>query len=156
MLATSDRDAGHREDALPDRPANEALMTRVIRPRRGQTTRLSRWDAVAAIVIGAIAKSPTTLTLDAHIVDALLPDLVGHDKRPAAFVLYLWLWAMTQGSARKSAFFSYQVLSDRTGLSKRSVQRAVAWLERRQLLRVQRASPTAVPEYSVLTPWKRV
>jgi hypothetical protein len=62
---------------------------------------------------------------------------------------------MTHGVGRKTAFFSYQVLSDRTGLFKRSVQRAVAWLERRHLLRVQRRSTTAVPEYTALTPWRR-
>jgi len=95
------------------------------------------------------------LALDLHVVDALLPDLVGHDKRPAAFVLYLWIWTMTHGMGRKTAFFSYQVLSERTGLSKRSVQRAVAWLERRHLLRVRRTSTTAVPEYAALMPWKR-
>ena len=92
---------------------------------------------------------------DPHVFDALLPDLVGHDKRPAAFVLYAWLWAMTRGVQRKTAFFSYQTLSDRTGLSKSSVQRAAAWLERRQLLRIRRRSPTAVPEYAVLAPWLR-
>ncbi|HEY8077144.1 MAG TPA: helix-turn-helix domain-containing protein [Labilithrix sp.] len=89
------------------------------------------------------------------MIDVLLPDLVGHDKRPTAFVLYLWLWAMTRGVQRKTGFFSYQMLSDRTGLSKSSVQRAVAWLERRQLVRVMRKSKTAVPEYAVLTPWSR-
>jgi hypothetical protein len=97
----------------------------------------------------------TELTLDPHVIDVLLPDLVGHDKRPTAFVLYVWLWAMTKSVKRKSAFFSYQMLSDRTGLSKSSVQRAAAWLERRQLLRVTKKSSTAVPEYRVLTPWSR-
>jgi hypothetical protein len=47
------------------------------------------------------------------------------------------------------------MLSDGTGLSKSSVQRAAAWLERRQLIRVRRRSATAVPEYAVLTPWLR-
>jgi len=95
------------------------------------------------------------VTIDPHLVDVLLPDLVGHDKRPSAFVLYLWIYAMTRGVGRKSAFFSYQALTDRTGLSKRAVQRAVAHLQRRQLLRVARKSPTAVPEYAVATPWIR-
>jgi hypothetical protein len=95
------------------------------------------------------------ITIEPHLVDALLPDLVGHDKRPSSFVLYLWLYAMTRGVSRKSAHFSYQMISDRTGLSKRATQRAVAHLLRRQLLRVARKSPTAVPEYSVLTPWRR-
>jgi hypothetical protein len=76
------------------------------------------------------------LPLDPHVVDALLPDLVGHDKRPSSFVLYLWLYSMTKGVGRKSAFFSYQMLTDRTGLSK-----------------VVRKSATAVPEYAVATPW---
>lgn len=97
----------------------------------------------------------TALKLDAYVVDVLLPDLVGHDKRPAAFVLYLWLWAMTRGVGRKTAFFSYQMLTDRTGLSKSAVQRAVAWLVRRQLVRVDRKTATSVPEYAVLTPWVR-
>lgn len=95
------------------------------------------------------------ILLDPHVVQALLPDLIGHDKRPAAFALYLWLWAMTRGQDRETAFFSYAALTDGTGLSKSAVQRSVAWLERRQLVRVRKRSPTAVPEYRVLTPWRR-
>lgn len=95
------------------------------------------------------------LSLDPYLVDALLPDLVGHDKRPAAFVLFLWLWANTRGTGRRSAFFSYQMLSDRTGLSKRAIQRSVSWLEGRELLKVTRRTQTAVPEYAVLAPWLR-
>ena len=102
-----------------------------------------------------MARIPPALSIDPHVVDVLLPDLVGHDKRPASFVLYLWLYAMTRGIGRKSAFFSYQMLTDRTGLSKRAVQRAVAHLKRRQLVRVTSTSPTAVPEYAVTTPWVR-
>ena len=94
-------------------------------------------------------------TIDGHLIEVLMPDLVGHDKRPAAFILYLWLWAMTRGAGRKVGFFSHQMLSDRTGLSKSAVQRAARWLERRQLVRVQRRSRTAVPGYVVLTPWAR-
>ncbi len=96
-----------------------------------------------------------TFEVDGYLVEVLLPDLVGHDKRPAAFVLYLWLWANTHAAGRTAAFFSYQAMTDRTGLSKSAVQRAVAWLERRQLLRVRKRSATAVPEYTVLTPWLR-
>jgi replication initiation and membrane attachment protein DnaB len=95
------------------------------------------------------------LSIDAYVVDTLLPDMIGHDKRPAAFALYLWLFAMTRGSGREGAFFSYATLIDRTGLSKSSVQRAVAWLERRELVRVRKASATSTPEYTVLTPWRR-
>jgi hypothetical protein len=102
-----------------------------------------------------MTKAAASLTLDPHIIDVLLPDLVGHDKRLAAYVLYLWMWAMTRSVGRKTAFFSYQAITDRTGLSKSAAQRAVAWLVRRQLMRVRRKSATAVPEYQVLTPWIR-
>ena len=95
------------------------------------------------------------LALDSHLIEVLMPDLIGHDKRPSSFVLYLWLYAMTKGVGRKSAFFSYQMLTDRTGLSKRAVQRAVIHLKKRQLIRVSRKSATAVPEYAVATPWIR-
>ena len=97
----------------------------------------------------------SNLAVDHYVVDVLLPDLVGHDKRPSSFVLYLWLYAMTKAVGRKSGFFSYQLLSDRTGLSKRAVQRAVIHLSRRQLIQVRRKSSTAVPEYAVATPWVR-
>ena len=97
----------------------------------------------------------TALELDPYVVEVLLPDLVGHDKRPAAFVLYLWLWTRTRAQGRDAAFFSYQMMTDRTGLSKSAVQRAVSWLERRQLIRVRKRSPIAVPEYAVLSPWRR-
>jgi hypothetical protein len=96
-----------------------------------------------------------TIALDAYVVDVLLPDLVGHDRRAASFVLYVWLWAMTRARGRDAAFFSYQAMTDGTGLSKSAVQRAVSWLERRQLVRVRKGSPTSVPEYAVLTPWRR-
>jgi len=99
--------------------------------------------------------STSSVQLDRYLIDVLLPDMIGHDKRPAAFALYLWLNAMTRGSGREKAFFSYATLADRTGLSKSSVQRAVAWLERRGLLLVRKGSPTATPEYTVLTPWRR-
>lgn len=96
-----------------------------------------------------------TVALDAYVVDVLLPDLVGHDRRAASFILYVWLWARTRALGREAAFLSYQLMTDGTGLSKSAVQRAVSLLERRQLLRVRKGSPTAVPEYAVLTPWRR-
>jgi hypothetical protein len=100
-----------------------------------------------------MSKAGAKLSMDPYVIDVLLPDLVGHDKRPAAYVLYVWLWAMTRSLGRRSAFFSYQTLTDRTGLSKSAVQRAVSWLVRRRLVRTTKKSPTAVPEYTVLAPW---
>jgi len=50
---------------------------------------------------------------------------------------------------------SHNMLAEATGLSKSAVQLAVKNLVRRRLLRVHRASVTAVPEYVVQCPWRR-
>ncbi len=92
--------------------------------------------------------------LDDYITDVLMRDLVGHDRRPVSFLIYLWL---TAEHTRKNApvRISYVELAESTGVSKSSTQAAVAWLVQRKLLAVKKANATARPEYSVLTPWKR-
>jgi hypothetical protein len=42
-----------------------------------------------------------------------------------------------------------------TGLSKSAVQRGIRTLLRRRLLRVEKSSPTSIPSYTVLRPWRR-
>lgn len=90
---------------------------------------------------------------DAYVVDTLMPDLVGHDRQPAAFLLYLHL-AHRAGRAQRT-HASLRDLAADTGLSKTAVQRAVRTLTRRRLLKVEKASATAVPDYTVLRPWQR-
>jgi hypothetical protein len=93
------------------------------------------------------------VALDPYVLDVLMPDLVGHDHRPSAFILFLLLWRKTSGASR-SVFASYRVLSEGTGLSMRAVQEAVKLLERRQLVEVARKSPTAVPSFTLRCPWR--
>jgi hypothetical protein len=97
----------------------------------------------------------TTLRLDAYLVDSLLPDLTGHDHRPSAFLVYLFLWHAAGGAKKKGIACSYQEIAARTGLAKRTVQLAVQHLGNRKLISVEQASLTATPVYSVLTPWRR-
>lgn len=92
------------------------------------------------------------LSLDAYIVDTLMRDLVGHDRRPAAFITYLTLAAH---ASAKGGALSYRDLADMTGLSRRAVQDAVAHLQRRRLLRVERKAPTEAARYETLSPWRR-
>jgi hypothetical protein len=33
-----------------------------------------------------------TVRFDFYVLDGLMPDLVGHDKQPSAFIVYLYLW----------------------------------------------------------------
>ncbi len=91
------------------------------------------------------------LSLDQYVVDVLMPDLVGHDRSPSAFVVYLYLWRMASHRGRVQA--SYATIAADTGLSKASAQRAVSLLKRRKLLAAIKASPTGIPEYRVARPW---
>jgi hypothetical protein len=91
--------------------------------------------------------------LDAYVTDVLMRDLVGHDRRPVSFLVYLWLAAEQQ--RRSGAVpISYSELAEGIGVSKSAAQSAVRWLVRRWLLAVNKANATATPRYTVLSPWK--
>jgi Mn-dependent DtxR family transcriptional regulator len=97
-----------------------------------------------------VATAPCVL--DAYVIETLLPDLVGHDRCTSAFLVYLVIVAAS--SAGRVAL-SHAQLAERTGISRRSVQSAVALLERRGLLEVTRRGATETSEYRKLTPWRR-
>jgi hypothetical protein len=91
--------------------------------------------------------------VDEYVTDVLMRDLVGHDRRPVSFLVYVWLTA--EQRRRKGAVqISYQELAENVGVSKSAAQTAVGWLVRRKLLDVKKESVTATPRYMVLTPWK--
>jgi hypothetical protein len=91
-------------------------------------------------------------TLDSYLIDVLMRDLVGHDRRPVSFLVYLWLSAEQQRRG-KAVQISYQELAECIGVSKSSVQSAVGWLIRRRLLAATKQNATATPRYEVLSPW---
>jgi len=92
--------------------------------------------------------------LDSYVLDTLMRDLVGHDRKPTSFLVYLWLWA-EQSKDNSPVGRSYQEIAESVGISKSSAQAAITWLLRRKLLAVTRVSVTATPSYRVLTPWQR-
>ena len=92
--------------------------------------------------------------IDDYVTDVLMRDLVGHDKRPVSFLVYLWL-ASEQVRRAAAVQISYQELAESIGVSKSSVQSAVVWLVRRKLVLVSKATVTATPRYKVQTPWRR-
>jgi hypothetical protein len=97
----------------------------------------------------------STVEIDSYVVETLLPDLVGHDRQPSAFLVYLYLWYRMRDAVPRSRAIalSLRALAEGTGLSKRAVQSAVALLERRKLVAIVRAGPTAIPEYAIQRPW---
>lgn len=95
------------------------------------------------------------MTLDVYVVDVLMRDLVGHDKSPSSFLVYLYLLGQTHGRRRESATLSHQDIAELTGLSKSAVQSAVRNLLRRKLIRSKKSTVTSTPEYTVERPWRR-
>ena len=94
------------------------------------------------------------MIIDDYVCDVLLRDLVGHDRQPTSFLVYLYLAYEIGRSRRERVQVSYQTLADAIGISKSAAQTAVAWLVRRRLLESKKDSPTAVPTYRVLRPWR--
>jgi hypothetical protein len=95
------------------------------------------------------------LQIDAYVIDVLMRDLVGHDRAPSAFVVYLWLWRSGPGAGRERVGASLQTIATGTGLSKSAVQAAVRHLARRQLVTARRERATEAPVYEVHRPWHR-
>ncbi len=95
----------------------------------------------------------THVQIDNYVIDVLMRDLVGHDRRPAAFLVYLWL-AGEEARRKVPVLVSYQELAESIGISKSSAQAAVSWLKRRKLLTAARENATATPRYSLQSPWR--
>jgi len=109
--------------------------------------------AASTIVLVAMSTPDTRLTIDSYVIDSLMPDLVGHDRRASAFIAYLYLWRKTNGGTR-GAVVSHQHLSDGTGLSKRGAQLAIATLARRRLVQIDRTSSTAAARVRLVREWR--
>jgi hypothetical protein len=98
--------------------------------------------------------STTNFAVDPYVVDVLMPDLVGHDRSPAAFIVYLFLMRQTAKTRRDAVSMSLQTIATKTGLSKSSVQLALRRLSRRKLIDTSSAT-IANPLRHVLRPWNR-
>jgi DNA-binding MarR family transcriptional regulator len=107
-----------------------------------------------AIVITVIA-TRHTLAVDAYVVDVLMRDLAGHDRSPAAFLVYLYLWRRTRAESRAGVRLSHQDIADEVGLSKSAVQQALRILHRRSLVKSKQRHRTDTPEHQVMRPWAR-
>lgn len=99
---------------------------------------------------------PAAIPLDPYLVAVLMPDLVGHDRRPSAFLVYLHLWSRTHGTGQRGVTLALADMAEATGLAKRTVQNSLEWLVRRQLLTVRRSKLTDMGDFVVHTPWRRV
>jgi hypothetical protein len=98
---------------------------------------------------------PQHFSVDDYVVDALMPDLVGHDRHPATFIVYLFLLRTAAKAKRDTLSISLQTIATKTGLSKSTVQAAIRHLRRRRLLDPALLASTHDPVRRVLRPWQR-
>jgi predicted regulator of amino acid metabolism with ACT domain len=96
------------------------------------------------------------IAIDDYVIDVLMRDLVGHDRRVVSFLVYLWFTAEQGKDQRKGNMVeaSYRQIAESIGVSKSSAQASVAWLIKRKLLSSIKKTVTATPRYKVLTPWR--
>ena len=92
------------------------------------------------------------VTLDAYVIDVLMPDLVAHDRKPAAFLVYLYLAGQVARNKRDTLSVSLQTIATKTGLSKSSVQGAIRHLRRRRLLDPDVVASASDPKRRILHP----
>jgi IclR helix-turn-helix domain len=95
------------------------------------------------------------LVLDPYVLDVLMPDLVGHDHRPACFIVYLFLLRQAARARRDTVSVSLQTIANGTGLSKSTVQAALRHLLRRRLLDPNVSATVSAPVRRILRPWSR-
>jgi DNA-binding GntR family transcriptional regulator len=95
-----------------------------------------------------------TIPIDDYVLDVLMRDIVGHDRQPAAYLVYIYLYGQAARQRWKPVAASLRALAEETGLSKSAVQTALDLLRRRELISTASNHPTAVPEHRVLRHWR--
>ena len=96
-----------------------------------------------------------TIPVDDYVLDVLMRDIVGHDRQPAAYLVYLSLYGRAARAKWKPIAASLRSLADETGLSKSAVQTALELLRRRELIETKSDHATAVPTHRVRRHWRR-
>lgn len=96
-----------------------------------------------------------TIPVDDYVLDVLMRDIVGHDQKPAAYLVYIYLYGLAARAKWKPIPMSLRNLAEATGLSKSAVQTALELLRRRRLIETTSDHPTATPEHHVVRPWRR-
>jgi DNA-binding transcriptional MocR family regulator len=100
-------------------------------------------------------RSRKPIPIDDYVLDVLMRDLVGHDRQPAAYLVYLHLYGQAVRNKWKPISASLRTLADATGLSKSAVQSALENLRRRELIITSSEHVTAVPRHRVLRHWRK-
>jgi len=96
-----------------------------------------------------------TVPVDAYVIDVMMRDLVGHDKKPSAFVVYIHLAVRVEREMKRGIEASYSAIAAATGLSKTAVQKAIAHLKMRKLIGILKTSASSTPVYRLNRHWRQ-
>jgi hypothetical protein len=96
-----------------------------------------------------------TIPIDDYVIDVLMRNIVGHDRQPAAYLVYLCLYGLAVRNKWKPVPASLRTLAEMTGLSKSAVQTALERLRRRELIVSVSEHSTALPRHRVLRHWRK-
>jgi Helix-turn-helix domain len=96
-----------------------------------------------------------TIPVDDYVLDVLMRDVVGHDRQPAAYLVYLWLYGQAVRAEWKRVPASLRTIAEATGLSKSAVQTALERLRRRELIETISDHATAIPRHRVFRHWRQ-
>ena len=102
-----------------------------------------------------MSRARETIPTDTYIIDVLMRDLVGHDRQPASYLVYLYLFGQAARNKWKPVPASLRGLADSTGLSKSAVHAALENLRRRELIVTTAVHATAMPRHRVLRHWRK-
>ena len=94
------------------------------------------------------------ISVDDYVLDVLMRDLIAHDQKPAAYLVYLHLYGQAARRHWKPVALSLRGIAEATGLSKSAVQIAIVHLRRRQLIATTADHLTATPRHRVLRHWR--
>jgi len=95
-----------------------------------------------------------TVPVDDYVLDVLMRDIVGHDRQPAAYLVYLYLFGVAARQKWKPVAASLRDLAEATGLSKSAVQTSLELLRRRELIETRNDHSTATTRHRVLRHWR--
>ena len=96
-----------------------------------------------------------TIPVDDYVLDILMRDIVGHDRQPAAYLVYLHLYGLAARKKWKPVPASLRMIAEATGLSKSAVQTALELLRRRKLIETTSDQTTSGSRHTVLIQWRR-
>jgi DNA-binding MarR family transcriptional regulator len=95
-----------------------------------------------------------TVPIDDYVLDVLMRDLIGHDQKPAAYLVYLHLYSEAARNRWRRISASVRTIADETGLSKSAVQAALTHLRRRKLITTTADHCTDTSRHRVLRHWR--